>query len=197
MADMLDSPLESDASNAATLLLARLSEGDSTAANDLLPLVYDELRRIAAIYFRNHSAGNTLQPTAIVHEAYLKLIRGTAEWRDREHFCAIAATAMRQILIDHARAKRTAKRDPERAQVTFGDLETPSGGVIDLVALDDALTRLTEIDERLGRIVELRFFGGFSMGEVAEHLQVSRRTAQTDWRWIRAWLSRELAEQVR
>lgn len=199
MAGMADSPLESGARGAATTatrLLARLSDGDSAAASDLLPLVYDELRRIAETYFRSQPGNHTLQPTAIVHEAYLKLIRGTGEWRDREHFSAVAATAMRQILIDHARAKRTAKRDPERAQVTFDSLATPSGSTIDLVALDDALTRLTAMDERLGRIVELRFFGGYTMEEVAEHLHVTRRTAQSDWRWIRAWLSRELAGDV-
>lgn len=177
----------------ATQLLTRLSDGDSAAANDLLPLVYDELRRIAETYFRGQPDHHTLQPTAIVHEAYLKLIRGAGEWRDREHFCAVAATAMRQILIDHARAKRAAKRSPQGAQVAFDSLATPSGSTIDLVALDEALSRLTELDERLGRIVELRFFGGYTMEEVAEHLHVTRRAAQSDWRWIRAWLSRELA----
>lgn len=173
-------------------MLDRVSKGDSAAADALLPLVYDRLRRLAQAYFRTQPSEHTLQPTAIVHEAYIKLVRGSGSWQNREHFCALAATAMRQILTDHARAKRTAKRKAERAELSCDSIGTPSGSAVDLVALDDALTRLSEMDERLARIVELRFFGGFTMDEVALHLSVSRRTVQNDWRWIRAWLSREL-----
>ncbi len=192
MAELPEQAGAADPTSSATLLLEKLSDGDSSAADALLPLVYEQLRSLASAFFRNQPASHTLQPTAIVHEAYLKLIRGDGEWRGREHFCAVAATAMRQILIDHARAKRTAKRDAERVQPTFESLATPSGSAIDLVVLDDALTRLAALDARLARIVELRFFGGYTMEEVARHLNVTRRTAQRDWRWVRAWLNREL-----
>lgn len=179
---------------AATQLLARLQSGDSSAAHDLLPVVYDQLRSLAGRYFRGDAGRHTLQPTALVHEAYLKLVRSDAEWSGREHFCAVAATAMRQILMNHARAKRAAKRDGERVDLTIDEFATPAGkDVIDLVALDEALTKLAEHDPKLARIVELRFFGGLTMDEIATHLQVTRRTAQRDWRWIRAWLSAELS----
>jgi len=194
---MSDSPPETEKTNAphdATLLLARIGAGDAAAADDLLPLVYEQLRELAQSYFRSQAAGHTLQPTAIVHEAYLKLVRGGGEWKNREHFCAVAATAMRQILIDHARAKRAARRGADRADVSFDQITTPSGSVIDLVALEDALSKLGRMDGRMARIVELRFFGGFTMEEIAGHLNLSRRTVQRDWRWIRAWLSRELGE---
>ena len=177
----------------ATVLLRRFAEGDSTAVSDLLPLVYDELRAVAGGYFKRQDPNHTLQPTALVHEAYLKLVGTGGGWKDRAHFCALAATAMRHILIDHARAKRAAKRSAAVADVTLDRLLSPSGNsVLDLVALDDALSKLTAQSERSARLVELRFFGGLSTDEIAHVLEISTATAAREWRHARAWLSREL-----
>ncbi len=177
----------------ATLLLARLSDGDAHAANELLPMVYEQLRAIAGGYFRGERSSHTLQPTALVHEAYMKLIQAEGNWKDRAHFCAVAATAMRQILMNHARAKRTNKRAGKAVDVTLGQLPTPSGAsTLDLIALDDALTRLMAHSERLARLIELRFFGGLSVEEAAVVLKVSVPTAERDWRRARAWLNKEL-----
>ena len=178
----------------ATRLLARVNAGDAAAADELLPVVYAQLRALAGSYFRNQAANNTLQPTALVHEAYLKLINvADRNWSDRVHFCAVAATAMRQILQDRARRRRTAKRGGDARRVPLSQVETPSGGSpIDLVALDDALERLKSLDARQARIVELRFFGGLTTEEVASVLHVSTRTVEQDWRRVRAWLSKEL-----
>ena len=127
----------------ATLWLARLRDGDSNAADQLLPLVYDQLRGMASRHFRSQQAEHTLQPTALVHEAYLKLVGSDSDWRDRGHFCAVAASAMRQILIDHARRKRTARRAGKRDDQSLDNLATPSEGTpFDIVAFDDALTSL-------------------------------------------------------
>ena len=157
---------------------------------DLLPKVYGELRALAASYFRGRDGG-TLQPTALVHEAFLRLLKGT-EIKDRGHFFAVAATAMRQILTDRARRRRALKRGgAERERVTLSGLavfESP----IDLLALDDLLTRLTALDERQARLVELRFFAGMTEDEAAESLGVSLRTVQKEWREAKAWLLAEL-----
>lgn len=180
-------------SGEATVLLARLSEGDSAAANDLLPLVYDQLRAMAGGQFRGERSNHTLQPTALVHEAYIKLIQVEGSWQSRAHFCAIAASAMRKILINHARAKHASKRAGNRVDVTVDALATPSGQTpLDLVELDDALTKLASLNERYARIVELRFLGGLEVEEVAEILRVSSRTIRKDWRVARAWMAREL-----
>ena len=180
-------------SGEATLLLARLSEGDSEAANDLLPLVYDQLRAMAGGQFRGERSNHTLQPTALVHEAYIKLIQVEGSWKNRAHFCAIAASAMRKILINHARAKRASKRAGNRVDVTVDALATSAGQTaLDLVDLDDALTKLASLNERYARIVELRFLGGLQVEEIAEILGVSSRTIRKDWRVARAWMAREL-----
>jgi RNA polymerase sigma factor (TIGR02999 family) len=182
--------------HAATRLLVRVSTGDSAAAEMLLPLVYEQLRAMAGSYFRGQPADQTLQPTALVHEAYLRLVRQPdSQWESRAHFCAVAATAMRQVLKDRARRRRAAKRGGGDAQrVPLEQLETPSGGKsIDLIALDDALTRLAKLDARQGRIVELRFFGGLTVEEVAHVLGLSTRMIEKEWRRVRAWLSRELS----
>lgn len=177
----------------ATLLLARVSDGDAEAANDLLPLVYDQLRAMAGGQFKGERANHTLQPTALVHEAYIKLINVEGTWKNRAHFCAIAASAMRKILINHARAKRAGKRDANQVDITIDAFATPSGAtVLDLIDLDDALTKLTSLNERYARIVELRFFGGLEVEEIAELLGVSSRTIRKDWRVVRAWMAREL-----
>ncbi len=183
-------------SSEATLLLVRINDGDSQAAADLLPLVYEQLRAIAGSQFRSEPANHTLQPTALVHEAYLKLVQGGDNWEGRAHFCAVAATAMRQILSNHARGKRAAKRGAQRVDLTVDNVMTPSGSsVLDLVALDEALTKLEAMNQRYGRLVELRFFGGLTVEEIAKLEGVSSRTVKRDWRSVRAWMSRELGEE--
>lgn len=197
MSNGQNEPIPGDVpTNDATRLLARVHAGDSAAADELLPLVYAQLRALAGSYFRGQASDHTLQPTALVHEAYLKLIHVPSRgWSDRVHFCAVAATAMRQILQDRARRRRTAKRGGSARRVPLENMEMPSGGSpIDLVALDDALRRLGELDQRQARIVELRFFGGLTVVEIAELLDVSSRTIEKEWRRIRAWLNRELSE---
>ena len=176
----------------ATRLLARIDDGDALAAQDLLPIVYAELRARAGAYL-NSPGPHTLQPTALVHEAYLRLIKTKSDWKNRGHFCAIAAKAMRQILMNHAEAKRAAKRTPPGSEVVLEEVSTPSDAPpVDLIALDDALQRLGEIDEKGAQLVELRFFGGLTNEEVARHEGVSARAIEKRWRRTRAWLNREL-----
>lgn len=183
------------ASGLATQLLVRVRDGDSGAARELLPLVYEQLRAIAGGYFRRQGANHTLQPTALVHEAFVKLVAAGNDWQSRAHFCAVASTAMRQILQNHARAKRAAKRAGQRAALTVDRLATPAGvDVIDLLALEDALAKLAALNERQARIVELRFFGGLTHDEIAWVLGLSTRTIEKEWRRTRAWLNRELAD---
>ena len=197
MADALSNPGNEAPVTAgdATLMLQRLAGGDSTAVDELLPLVYQRLRALAGSYFQGQPSDQTLQPTALVHEAYLKLVnQANATWESRAHFFALAATAMRQILQDRARRRRTAKRGGDWERVSLDNVPTPVGGsMVDLVALDDTLTRLSELDARQCRIVELRFFGGLTVPEIAHVLDVSTRTIEKEWRRIRAWLSRELS----
>lgn len=162
--------------------------------------IYDELRRIASKQLRSERAGHTLQTTALVHEAYLKLVNTsqmTAE--SRLHFCAVASQAIRRILVDHARAKNRQKRGGgARAQPLASDPPASDGlSTADLVALDDALQHLARVSERQSRIVEMKFFGGMTMGEIAELLDVSERTAHADWSMARAWLRRELGGDER
>ena len=183
---------ESDSS--ATQLLQRLGSGDQSAAGDLLPLVYDQLRALAGGCFRGQRADHTLQPTALVHEAYLKLIRSDTDWKNRAHFCCVAATAMRQVLLNHARAKRAAKRHATFVDVSDAELQTPDGAsLLDMIALDDALTKLKELNEDYARLIELRFFGGLTVDEIASVQGVSARTVRNHWRNARAWMSRELS----
>ena len=194
MVDSMKNEPASGPRGEATMLLARIDAGDSRAADELLPLVYDQLRAMAAAYFRGQRPNHTLQPTALVHEAYLKLIRADSPPKSRAHFCAVAATAMRQILMNHARAKRAEKRDAKVADLTVGQLATPSmAPTLDLLALDEALSKLSELGERLARLIELRFFGGLNMEEVAQVIDVSLPTVERDWRRARAWLNRELS----
>lgn len=187
----------SDAVLQTTRLLGELEAGDAAAAERLLPLVYDELRALAGRYLRRQRRDHTLQPTALVHEAFLKLVDQTrAQWRDRAHFFAVAATAMRQILVNHALARRAAKRGGGQWRVVLEDAAAghPATGGLDVVALDEALKRLAAIDKRKHRIVELRFFAGLSVEEVAEVLAVSKTTVESDWRAARAWLSVQLSK---
>jgi RNA polymerase sigma factor (TIGR02999 family) len=161
----------------------------------LMPAVYAELRRLAAHYLRGERPGQTLQPTALVHEAYLKLQKDRPErWQNRAHFCAIAAHAMRQILIERARARDALKRGGGAPRVTFDEgMAAPAGErSFDMVALDAALERLAALDAGQARIVELRFFGGLSIEETAEAMNISPATVKRHWALARAWLAREL-----
>lgn len=189
----MNDPNAQDPAREATQLLQRVKEGDRQAAEQLLPIVYEELRARAGAYFRNLPANHTLQPTALVHEAYIKLVNSpSAQWHDRAHFCALAARAMRLILTDHARRRIMANKAREQHPTL---LESPSENIsVDLLALDEALTKLTSLRERLARIIELRFFGSLSMEETAAVLDVSVSTVEKDWRRARAWLIRELGE---
>jgi RNA polymerase sigma factor (TIGR02999 family) len=177
-----------------TQILGRIAEGHGSAARDLLPLVYDELRRLAASYMRRQPAGHTLQATALVHEAYMRLVGQTeVRWESRAHFFAVAATAMRQILANHARAKGAVKRGGKRMLVTLSEAVDPATGPeIDLLVLHDALEKLTALDEQQSRVVELRFFGGMTGEEIASVLDISPATVKREWRAARAWLNAEL-----
>jgi RNA polymerase sigma factor (TIGR02999 family) len=159
-----------------------------------MPLVYDELRRLAASYLRAERPDHTLQPTALVHEAYLRLVDQTTDWRNRAHFFGIAAQMMRRILVDHARRRQASKRDPERLRVTAGVAEVAASrnDAPDLLALDSALDALEHLDPRQAKIVELRFFAGLSVEETAEVANVSTATVKREWRTARAWLRREI-----
>ena len=177
-----------------TALLVRLSSGETAALDELLPAVYDELRRIARNQLRGERDEHTLRTTELVHEAYLKLVdHHELDWRDRQHFFAVAARAMRQVLVDHARQKVAAKRGGDAPEVPLDEVTLPrETKTEELIALDDALTRLADRDERAARVVECRFFGGYTIEETADVLDVSRSTVKRDWRGARAWLNREL-----
>jgi len=182
--------------NDVTACLAALSQGDKSALDRLVPLVYDELRRQAAGFLRKESPGHSLQPTALVHEVFLKLADQTrVSWKGRSHFFAIGAQAMRRILVDHARKKKRVKRGGGRQRITLEEalVLSPRRGE-DVLDLDDALVRLAQLDSRQAQIVEMRFFGGLTVQEVAEVLGVSKRTVEAEWTMIRAWLRRELTE---
>ncbi len=176
-------------------LVAQSAAGDADAAEALFPLVYDELRRVAASALRRERAGHTLQPTALVHEAFLRLAEAdTAAWDNRAHFVAIAARVMRRVLVDHARKRNAAKRGTGEIRVPLEDVDVPAATLdVDLVALDTALARLATFDPRQARIVELRFFGGLSVPETAALVGASDRTVKRDWQIARAWLTRELS----
>ncbi|MBL8877822.1 MAG: sigma-70 family RNA polymerase sigma factor [Phycisphaerales bacterium] len=189
--------MASHIANQATQCLIDLRNGDQTAIQRLLPLVYEELRALAGNFFREERADHTLQPTALVHEAFVKLM-GTPEvhWDDRKHFMTIAATAMRRILIDHARRRDAEKRGSGWGRISLHpDLAQSSRAEADIIALDDVLSRLAELNEKHARIVELRFFGSLTLAEVAEVMDVSTATVERDWRLIRAWLAVELDER--
>lgn len=179
-----------------TRILAAASRGDRQAAEALLPMVYDQLRRLAGQYLRGQAPGHTLQPTALVHEAYLKVAGSDdASWTDRGHFFAVAAVAMRHILVNHAKAKRREKRGGGRARRPIDEVAVQvEERAIDLLALDEALARLEEADPQQARIVELRFFGGLSVEETARALKISVRTVHREWTTARLWLHGEVAK---
>jgi RNA polymerase sigma factor (TIGR02999 family) len=180
-----------------TRILGKIRAGDKAAAASLLPLVYDELRAIAGRQIRRERPGHTLQPTALVHEAWLQFQRGASlDVRDRAHFLTIAGRAMRRLLIDHARARKSAKRGGGWDRVTLDERSDSSAAArtvdVDLIALHDALERLEQLDERMARVVELRFFGGLTVKEASEVLGIAAVTVEKDWTKAKAWLRREL-----
>jgi RNA polymerase sigma-70 factor, ECF subfamily len=182
-----------------TELLVSYGQGNAQVMDRLLPMVYDELRRLARGYLRREAANHTLQATALVHEAYFKLVdQKVARWQNRAHFFGIAAQLMRRILIDYARVRLAAKRGGHQVEITFDErLHGPRDSGPDVLALDLALERLAKCDERQAKIVELRYFGGLSIDEVAEVLKTSPATVKRDWTMAKAWLHRELNETTR
>ena len=194
--------MESDPKSRITEILSGLNRAEGVnraSAEDLFPLVYDELRRLAKGYMSRETPGHTLQPTALVHEAYLKLVDQTrADWKGKTHFFAVGARVMRRLLVDHARERRALKRGGGWRNVTLsGALEPLGEKPLDpeqLLDLNAALDHLAEIDQREARIVTLRFFGGLTVEQVAEVLGVSKRTVENDWRHAQAWLRLRLSE---
>lgn len=177
-----------------TKLLAEWSKGDQAALEALIPLIYSELRRLAGHYLSQEKPGHTLSATALVHEAYLRLVKQRVTWQNRAHFFGVAAQMMRRILVDHARSHRYAKRGGGALTLTLDQaLATSQQKELDLVALDEALHSLAKLDERQSRMVELRFFGGLSIAETSEVLGVSTPTVKREWASARAWLYRELS----
>ena len=176
-----------------TQLLAQWTDGDLRALDALLPLVYDELRRLARIYLQCERSEHTLQSTALVHEAYLRLVNQNVSWQNRAHFFGIAAQMMRRVLVDHARSRNASKRGDGVCRVTL-DEEIMGAGQrdVDVIALDEALTSLAKFDPQQGRIVELRFFAGLSIEDTSEVLKISPATVKRDWAMAKAWLHREM-----
>jgi RNA polymerase sigma factor (TIGR02999 family) len=184
---------------AITVLLQRSRGGDHDALNELLPIVYDDLRAHAGRLFKDEHRAVTLQPTALVNEAYLRLLgHSRNQWNDRNHFFAVASRLMRQILVDYARARHADKRGGPHTQMTLGSVDDDRHGdeearIVAVLNLDGLLDRLAARNARQAQVVELRVFGGLSVEETAEALEMSPRTIKTDWQLARAWLSRELA----
>jgi len=181
-----------------TALLDNWNRGDQSALEQLLPLVYAELRQIASRQLRRERVGHTLQPTALVHEAYLRLVdQRNVDWQSRAHFFGVAAQVMRRILVDHARRHKAGKRG-EGVRVSLDEAkEMEAAKEIPILALDHALDRLEQFDSELAKIVELRAFGGLTIDEAAHVLNVSPSTAKRDWRTAKAWLARELGSEAR
>lgn len=176
-----------------TRLLHSMNAGNREAVDALVPLVYSELRKLAAHYLKGERGGHTLQPTALVHEAFLRLIEQETDWQNRAHFFAMAASLMRRILVDYARGYKAEKRGGEAEKISLEDIfvfvkEKPS----EIIALDEALKGLTEIDPRRAKVVEMRFFGGLNNEEIAEVLGVHSNTVLRDWNLARAWLKAQL-----
>jgi RNA polymerase sigma factor (TIGR02999 family) len=196
----MESPKGTPSPSDVTRAFLRWRQGDEDALNALLPLVYDEMRRLAGSYLRNEGSGHTLQPTALAHEAYIRLLdQRQVSWQNRAHFMGLAAQAMRRILVDHARRRDAQKRGGGAVRVTLEDADAAGEALasalpLDVPAeeLDQALDRLARLDERQARVVELRFFTGLSIEETGEALGVSPATVKRDWTLARAWLHREL-----
>lgn len=186
-----------DGTNQITLLLTDWSKGDDNVLEKLMPLVYEELRKMARRYIRNQPSGHTFQTTELIHEAYIKLAgHGTRNWQNRSHFFGVAAKAMRHILVDYARMKGRHKRGGWQERVTFAEESFSAiGKAREMVALDDALNQLNELDERKVHVVEMKFFGGLNVEEIAGVLKVSPETVKRDWSFAKTWLLRELSNQ--
>ncbi len=182
-----------------TELLLAWGQGDGTALEQLMPLVYDELHRLAHRYLGGERPGHLLQTTALVNEAYLRLVDSSrVQWQNRAHFYAVSAQLMRRVLVDFARARNYQKRGGAALQVSLDEaLVGSTERSADLVVLDDALNALAQTDERASRVVELRFFGGLSIEETAEALKISPETVKRDWQWAKAWLLREISGERR
>lgn len=192
-----DSRAMDDKSADATALLSEAREGGEAALSDLRTLVYEELRGIARRQMRGERDDHTLRTTGLVHEAYLKLVdQDRTSWEDRQHFYAVAAQAMRRVLVDHARRRNAQKRGGGAPKISIDEAPTPeipAENPADILAVDDALRRLAKQDERMAKVVECRLFGGYTLQETADALGVSRSTVIRDWRTARAWLNREFA----
>ncbi len=192
-------PTPSDSRETVTALLGAWTEGERDAANALMPLVYEELHRMAHNQLRRERGGHTLNTTALVHEAYFKLVRiDRIEWQGRAHFLALAATAMRQVLINYAQKRNAQKRGGSQTPLPLDDVVVRDGqdreaSLEELLALDEALKQLEALDARQAKIVECRFFGGMTVEETAEALGISPATVKRDWTLSRAWLNRELS----
>ena len=184
-------------SGSVTQYLQDLASGDGTAAERILPLVYKELRALADRYLHDQPLDHVLQPTALVHEAYIRLVgNASIEWKGRAHFFAVAATSMRRILVDYARRRCAVRRGGNRRKISLNDVLEPFTYKNEfLVALDDALTELATVDLQLGRLVELRFFGGLSVEETAKVLEVSPATIKRLWKIAKGWLHRAISEE--
>jgi RNA polymerase sigma factor (TIGR02999 family) len=181
------------ASENVTQMLLAWGEGDEAARDALIPVVYEQLRRIARQHLRRERAGHTLQTTALINEAYLRLVEQSVSWQGRNHFFGIAARLMRQILVDHARARQRLKRGENPYQISLTAADDAQEQGADLLALNDALETLSEVDPQRSQIVELRFFGGLTIEETAHVMRVSTPTVERGWRAARAWLQTELA----
>lgn len=187
--------MQNESSDQITALLIDWGKGDQFALEGLMPLVYDELRKMARRYMRQQPSGHTFQTTELIHEAYLKLAKQDGQnWQNRAHFFGVAATAMRHILVDYARSKHSQKRGGWQERITLSEHDAVSSGHSkEIVALDDALKELARLDERKSRVVELKYFGGVTNDEIAEILEISTDTVKRDWRFARTWLLRELS----
>jgi RNA polymerase sigma factor (TIGR02999 family) len=178
-----------------TQLLIEWSKGDQAALEQLIPLVYDELHRLARSYMRRERPGHTLQTSALMHEAYLRLVdQRHVQWQNRAHFFGVAAQLMRRILVDHARSRSRAKRGGKAQIVSLAEPSMISAELSEVIAVDQALNGLAELDARKSRIVEMKFFGGLTNEEIAEVLSVTTRTVEREWRKAKAWLYRAISE---
>lgn len=188
--------MSSDEVKQATEILSGVTAGDAVATERLFQILYGDLHELAVRFLRKERSGHTLQPTALVHEAFLKLIdQSRVDWKGKTHFFAVGAQAMRRVLVDHARGRHRVKRGGDRQRIVLEEhVALSPQRDEDLLALDEALEKLAEIDSRQAMIVEMRFFGGMSVAEVAEVLGVSKRTVEGEWTMVRAWLRRELSQ---
>ncbi len=184
---------------AVTQLLKEIQSGDKTALDQMLPLVYGELKKLASYQLRRERSNHTLQPTALVHEAYLRLInQREVDWRDRAHFFGLASQMMRRILVNHALANKAEKRGGSEVKLSLDEvINFSSQPGVELAHLDDALNRLEKLDPQQSRIVEMRFFGGLTVEEVAEVMSISSTTVKREWRVAKAWLYEQIVNNVR